>query len=69
MLDGENGPALQGSFRTCGVPGVLRQGIWFWGREISDNWLVGQGGGVARSREKRVFDTSQQRPSRSGIRM
>lgn len=43
-IDGENRPTLQGPFRTRDVSSVLRQGIWFWRRESSDNRLVGQGG-------------------------
>ena len=43
-LDREDHTRLQGSFRTSDVPGILRQGTRVWGRESSDNRLVGQGG-------------------------
>jgi WD40 repeat protein len=43
-LDREDRSTLQGPFRTSDLSGVLRQGAWFWRRESSDNWLVGQGG-------------------------
>ena len=43
-IDGENRPTLQGPFRTRDVSSVLRQGIWFWRREASDNRFMGQGG-------------------------
>src|SRR5258708_34840026 len=48
IIDGENRPTRQGPFWSRDVSGVLRQGIWFWRRESSDNGLVGQGGITSR---------------------
>ena len=43
-LDGKNDASLQGPFWTSDILGFLRQDAWFWGGELPNHWLMGQGG-------------------------